>query len=74
LKAKFWFKEGVNTLIGENGSGKTNAFHALRLLLDETFERNAIYLREADFCRDIGQWRANWIVISADFPDLDSSG
>jgi predicted ATP-dependent endonuclease of OLD family len=51
MKAKFSFQKGVNTLIGENGSGKTNAFHALRLLLDETLERNAIYLRESDFCR-----------------------
>lgn len=73
MKAKFWLREGVNTLIGENGSGKTNAFHAIRLLLDETLERNAIYLKEADFCRDLGQWRAHWIVISADFSDLDSS-
>jgi putative ATP-dependent endonuclease of OLD family len=73
LKAKFRFQGGVNTLIGENGSGKTNVLHALRLLLDETLERNAIYLRESDFCRDLGQWRANWIIISADFAELDSS-
>jgi putative ATP-dependent endonuclease of OLD family len=42
----FRFREGVNTLIGENGSGKTNALHALRLLLDEALERNAVYLHE----------------------------
>jgi putative ATP-dependent endonuclease of OLD family len=64
---------GVNTLIGENGSGKTNVLHALRLLLDENIERNAIYLKESDFCRDIGQWRGHWIVISANFADLDPS-
>ncbi len=73
MKAKFSFREGVNTLIGENGSGKTNALHALRLLLDESLTRNAVYLREAEFCRDLGQWRGHWIVISADFADLDSS-
>ena len=73
MKAKFCFRQGVNTLIGENGSGKTNALHALRLLLDETLERNAIYLRESDFCRDLGQWRAQWIVVSADFSELDAS-
>lgn len=73
LKAKFCFREGVNTLIGENGSGKTNALHALRLLLDESLERNAIYLKESDFCRDLPQWRGQWIVISADFADLDPS-
>ena len=73
LKAKFSFREGVNTLIGENGSGKTNALHALRLLLDESLERNAIYLKELDFCRDLAQWRGHWIVISADFAELDPS-
>jgi putative ATP-dependent endonuclease of OLD family len=73
MKARFSFRPGVNTLIGENGSGKTNALHALRLMLDETLERNAIYLRESDFCRDLGSWRAEWIVISADFAELDPS-
>lgn len=37
-KAEFQFQEGVNALIGENGSGKTNAFYALRLLLDDSLE------------------------------------
>ena len=73
MNAKFCFQEGVNTLIGENGSGKTNALHALRLLLDETLARNATYLRESDFCRDLGQWRGHWIVVSVDFANLDSS-
>ncbi len=40
LTAKFCFELGVNTLIGENGSGKTDVFHATRLLLDESLERN----------------------------------
>jgi putative ATP-dependent endonuclease of OLD family len=73
LKAKFCFEPRVNTLIGENGSGKTNVFHAIRLLLDETLERNAVYLRETDFCRDLGNWRGHWIVVSATFADLDAS-
>ncbi len=73
MKARFSFREGVNTVIGENGSGKTNALHALRLLLDESLTRNAVYLRESEFCRDLGQWRGHWIVISADFADLDAS-
>lgn len=73
MKAKFSFREGVNTLIGENGSGKTNALHALRLLLDESLTRNAVYLRESEFCRDLGKWHGHWIVVSADFADLDSS-
>lgn len=73
MKAKFCFEPGVNTLIGENGSGKTNAFQAIRLLLDEGLERNAIYLKESDFCRDLGDWHGHWIVISASFANLDTS-
>ena len=73
MKARFRFRAGVNTLIGENGSGKTNTFHALRLLLDESLERNAIYLRENDFCRDLREWQGHWIVIAIDFDKLDPS-
>jgi len=63
---------GVSTVSPANEA----LVHALDLwgrLLDETLERNAIYLRESDFCRDLGQWRGKWIVISADFAELDSS-
>lgn len=73
MKARFCFQKGVNTLIGENGSGKTNALYALRLLLDETLTRNSLCLRESDFCRDVGQWRGHWIVVSVDFAELDAS-
>jgi putative ATP-dependent endonuclease of OLD family len=71
LKERFVLKPGVNTLIGENGSGKTNAFQAIRFLLDETLSRNALSLRDTDFCRDLGQWKGHWIIVSADFADLD---
>lgn len=71
LNARFVLKPGVNTLIGENGSGKTNAFHALRFLLDENLSRNALALRSTDFCRDLGNWKGHWIVISAEFAELD---
>src|ERR1700694_5689729 len=73
LSARFRFEKGVNTLIGENGSGKTNAFYALRLLLDDTLARNAGQMRENDFCRALGDWRGHWIVIGADFAELDAS-
>lgn len=72
-KAKFIFRKGVNTLIGENGSGKTNALTALRLLLDESMSRNAVYLRESDFCRALGNWHGHWVVIAIDFEELDPS-
>ena len=70
--AKFSFKKGVNTILGENGSGKTNALFALRLLLDESLPRNITKLRDSDFCRNLGDWRGHWIVISVDFDELSS--
>jgi len=73
IQAQFHFKPGVNTLIGENGSGKTNVLQAIRLLLDEGLERSAIYLKESDFCRDLGDWHGHWIIISATFAELDPS-
>lgn len=71
--AEFRFEKGVNTLIGENGSGKTNAFQAIRLLLDDSLSRGAVKLRESDFNRAIGSWKGHWIIISIDFDELDAT-
>ena len=69
----FRFRKGVNTLIGENGSGKTNAFYAMRLLIDDSLSRRAIQLRESDFNRALGDWKGHWVIISLDFEELDTS-
>lgn len=66
------FNKGVNTIIGENGSGKTNLFHAIRLLVDESMPR-VTKLFETDFNRSIGNWRGHWIIIQLEFQDLDAS-
>lgn len=66
------FQKGVNTIIGENGSGKTNILYALRLLIDENLPRN-IKLYEADFNRSLNQWKGHWIIIQIEFSDLDVS-
>jgi predicted ATP-dependent endonuclease of OLD family len=71
--ATFHFRKGVNTLIGENGSGKTNAFYAMRLLIDDSLSRRATQLRETDFNRALGNWKGQWIIISIDFEELDTS-
>lgn len=71
--AEFRFNEGVNTLIGENGSGKTNVFHAIRLLLDDSLSRKATLLHESDFNRANGIWQGHWIIISCTFSNLDLS-
>ncbi|MBG3090671.1 ATP-dependent endonuclease [Proteus mirabilis] len=69
---KFLFNKGINTIIGENGSGKTNLFRAMRLLLDNSMPRSATKLAEGDFCRTLGDWRGHWIVISIEFNDIAS--
>ena len=58
------FKLGVNTIIGENGSGKSNILHAIRLLLDDTMMRAAYRLEEVNFSRALGMWQRHWIIIS----------
>ncbi|QGG55028.1 ATP-dependent nuclease [Paenibacillus sp. B01] len=72
-KATFHFTDGVNTLIGENGAGKTNVFHAMRLLLDDELPRST-KLTESDFNRSITDgWKGHWIIINMEFSDLDTS-
>jgi putative ATP-dependent endonuclease of OLD family len=66
------FCKGVNTIIGENGSGKTNILQALRYLIDETLPRH-IRFYESDFNRTLGDWRGHWIIIQIEFGDLDVS-
>ena len=37
----FLFNKGINTIIGENASGKTNLFRAIRLILDDNLLSSA---------------------------------
>lgn len=68
--ATLFFNKGVNTIIGENGAGKSNVFRAIRLLLDDNMVRQAYKLDEADFHRGIGSWQGHWIVISVEFDEI----
>ncbi|MDU0479568.1 AAA family ATPase [Staphylococcus chromogenes] len=61
---------GVNTIIGENGSGKSNLFRAIRLLLDNAFATRRHDLKDTDFHRGLRDWRGHWIVIMIEFADL----
>lgn len=70
--AKFVFRKGVNTIIGENGSGKTNLFRAIRLLLDDNMIRSAYRLDESDFYRGLKRWQGHWIIISLEFEELSA--
>ena len=68
---KFHFKDGINTIIGENGSGKSNLFYAMRILLDNSLPRY-IKFTEKDFNRSIN-WTGHWIIVSIVFANLDTS-
>jgi putative ATP-dependent endonuclease of OLD family len=71
--AYFNFNKGINTIIGENGSGKTNVFKAIRLVLEDASLQFAYKLTEGDFNRtlDKGRWKGHWIVISIEFDELN---
>mgnify|MGYP001263589741 CR=1 FL=1 len=66
----FLFNKGINTIIGENGSGKTNLFKAIRLLLEDSSISYSYKLDETDFNRSIGNWKGQWIIISIEFDEL----
>jgi len=66
------FNKGINTIIGENGSGKTNLFRAIRLILDDNLYRYAYRLEETDFNRKLGKWQGHWIIISIEFSELSN--
>lgn len=68
--AKLLFNKGINTVIGENGVGKTNLFRAVRLLLDNDMIGAAYRLNELDFTRGLGDWRGHWIILSIEFKDI----
>lgn len=69
---KFSLVEGVNTIIGENDSGKSNAMTALRILLDDTYYYNTKRLKETDFSDALSNWKGHWIIISAVFGKITS--
>lgn len=69
-RADVLFKRGINTIIGENGSGKTNLFRAIRLLLDDNLLRAAYRLDVGDFHRGLGDWRGHWIIVSLEFDNV----
>lgn len=70
--AKIVLNKGINTIIGENGSGKTNLFKAIRLLLEDASIQYAYKLAENDFNRKLGNnWKGHWIIVSIEFSDLN---
>lgn len=71
--ASFVFKKGINTIIGENGSGKTNVFRAIRLLLEDSSYQFAYKLDVNDFNRKLEDNRGHWIIISVEFEEISDN-
>ena len=68
----FLFSKGINTIIGENASGKTNLFRAIRLILDDNLLSYAYKLNENDFNRNLINWKGRWIIISLEFSEISN--
>lgn len=68
----FLFNKGINTIIGENASGKTNLFRAIRLILDDNLLSSAYKLNENDFNRTLRNWKGRWIIISLEFNEISN--
>ena len=58
----------INTIIGENGTGKTNLFYALRILLDSNYRA---YFNEDSFSYELDEIKGNWIIISCIFEEIE---
>lgn len=71
IKERFVFQKGVNVIIGENDSGKTNMFQAIRLVLDKRMDWHERELTEKNFSDNINDWRGQIIIISLRFAELD---
>ena len=61
---KFVFRKGINTIIGENDSGKTTLMQAIRLVLDKKLEWYEKEISENWFSEGLGDWRGHIIIIS----------
>lgn len=65
------FRRGLTLLVGENGSGKTNVLHGIRLALDANWGKNARMLEPEDFYRQSGPHNATQILVSVEFDGFD---
>lgn len=73
LKARFLFKKGVNVVIGENDSGKTNLMQAIRLVLDKRMDWREKEISEKMFPDMLDDWRGHIIIISLRFAELNEN-
>lgn len=62
-------QSGISCLIGENNTGKSNLFHALRLAIDCNLSSTYRTLSEHDIHSEISIANANQVIVSVEFSD-----
>ncbi len=72
LKERFLFQKGVNVIIGENDSGKTNLMQAIRLVLDKRMDWREREISEKMFSESLDNWQGHIIIISLRFAELNA--
>lgn len=66
----FYFDSHINTIIGENGTGKTNIFQAIRLAIDNDYK---MYFSEELLSNKVVKEKGHWIIITIEFTDISDS-
>jgi len=69
-KNEFFFDRNINTIIGENGTGKTNIFYALRFILENN---PRLFFTEEHFTNRLPVIKGQWIILSVKFEDVGES-
>ena len=67
-----FLKPGVTCFIGENNTGKTNLFYAIRLLLDSNLSTQLRTLTEHDIFSRIDIKKPQQVIISLEFCDYSN--
>lgn len=67
---KILLHSGVNVILGENDSGKTNLLQAIRLVLDKKMSWYERDIKEEFFSHCLPEWRGHIIIISIIFNEL----
>ncbi|MCY4061891.1 MAG: AAA family ATPase [Chloroflexi bacterium] len=64
---------GVTCIIGENNTGKTNLFRALRLVIDNNVPSTSRQLAEQDIFAKADFREPNQVIVSIEFSDFEDS-
>lgn len=73
ISEKAVFKPGVNVILGENDSGKSNFMSAIRLVLDKKLPWYEKEIKEEMFSASLPNWKGHVIIISIFFSGLNKN-